>query len=86
MKENIIRDYPTSRYAQILKNPQAAVLENDAQGPEAKYKALFEKFEANKYQEVIDSCEEEIIRFEGDEIVPKVELLKASAKGTPIWI
>ena len=80
MKENIIRDYPTSRYAQILKNPQA-VLGNDAQGPEARYKALFEKFEASQYQDVIDSCAEEIIRFEGDEIVPKLELLKTSAKG-----
>lgn len=80
MKESIIRDYPTSRYAKILKNP-AAVLGNDAQGPEARYNALFEKFEASQYQEVIDSCTEEIIRFEGDEIIPKFELLKTSAKG-----
>ena len=80
MKESIIRDYPTSRYAKILKNP-AAVLGNDAQGPEARYNALFEKFEASQYQEVIDSCTEEIIRFEGDEIMPKFELLKTSAKG-----
>ena len=80
MKEQIIQDYPTSRYAQILKNP-TAILDNDAQGPEAKYKALYQKFEASQYQEVIDSCEDEIIRFEGDEIVPKFELLKASAKG-----
>ena len=79
-KTSIIQDYPTSRYAQILKNP-AAVLENDAQGPEAKYKSLFEKFEASKYQEVIDLCKDEIIRFEGDEILPKLELLKASARG-----
>ena len=80
MKESIIRDYPTSRYAKILKNP-VAVLGNDAQGPEARYNALFEKFEASQYQEVIDSCTEEIIRFEGDEIIPKFELLKTSAKG-----
>jgi tetratricopeptide (TPR) repeat protein len=80
MKANIIQEYPTSRYAQILKNP-AAILENDDQSPEAKYKVLFEKFEASKYQEVINSCEDEIIRFEGDEIVPKFELLKTSAKG-----
>ena len=80
MKENIISTYPTSRYAKILKNP-AAVLGNDAQGPEARYNALFEKFEASQYQEVIDSCTEEIIRFEGDEIIPKFELLKTSAKG-----
>jgi tetratricopeptide (TPR) repeat protein len=80
MKESIIRDYPTSRYAKILKNP-AAVLGKDAQGPEARYNVLFEKFEASQYQEVIDSCTEEIIRFEGDEIIPKFELLKTSAKG-----
>ena len=80
IKDEIIRDYPTSRYAQILKNP-AAVLAGDEKGPEAVYKALFEKFEASAYQEVIDSCANEIIRFEGDEIVPKFELLKTSAKG-----
>ena len=80
IKDEIIRDYPTSRYAQILKNP-AAVLAGDEKGPEDVYKALFEKFEASAYQEVIDSCANEIIRFEGDEIVPKFELLKTSAKG-----
>ena len=80
MKEDIIRAYPTSRYAQILKNPEA-VLGNDAQGPEARYKVLFGKFEASQYQDVIDLCAEEIIRLEGDEIVPKLELLKTSAKG-----
>ena len=80
IKESIISDYPASRYAQILKNP-AAVLANDVKGPEIRYKALYKKFEASQYQEVIDGCAEEIIRFEGDEIVPKFELLKTSAKG-----
>ena len=80
IKQSIISDYPSSQYAQILLNP-SAVLEGDSQSPKARYKNLFEAFEAAKYQQVVDGCNLEIVRFEGDDIVPKFELLKASALG-----
>ena len=80
IKQSIISDYPSSQYAQILLNP-SAILEGDSQSPKARYKNLFEAFEAAKYQQVVDGCNLEIVRFEGDDIVPKLELLKASALG-----
>jgi tetratricopeptide (TPR) repeat protein len=80
IKQTIIRDYPSSQYAQILLNP-SAILEADSQSPKARYKNLFEAFNAAKYQKVVDGCNLEIVRFEGEDIVPKFELLKASALG-----
>ncbi len=80
MKQQIIRDYPTSRYAQILQNP-TAILDADQQSPKARYEALYKLFENNQYQRVIEGCDAEITRFEGDEMVPKFELLKSTASG-----
>ena len=80
IKQQIIVNYPQSRYAQILQNP-SAVLEADEQSPKARYQALYKLFEDNQYQQVIDGSEAEISRFEGDEMVSKFELLKASAIG-----
>jgi len=80
IKQTIIRDYPSSQYAQILLNP-SVILEADSQSPKARYKNLFEAFNAAKYQKVVDGCNLEIVRFEGEDIVPKFELLKASALG-----
>ena len=80
LKKNIINNYPQSRYAQILMNP-LAILEHNNQGPQARYKVLYDAFELEDYQKVIKECELDILRFEGDDIVPKLELLKTSAKG-----
>ncbi|MBK86121.1 MAG: hypothetical protein CMC86_02840 [Flavobacteriaceae bacterium] len=80
LKHNIINNYPESRYAQILMNP-LAVLENNNQSPQSRYKILYDAFELEDYQKVIKECELDILRFEGDDIVPKLELLKTSAKG-----
>lgn len=80
IKQNIISEFADSRYAQILLNP-LSTLEDDNQSSEARYKRLFKDFESSKYEKVIAGCELEITRFEGEAIVPKLELLKTSAKG-----
>ena len=80
IKQHIIQDYSGSLYAQILSNPSEA-LEDNSQTPQARYKGLFKAFERANYQEVIEGCEIEIIRYDGEAIVPKLELLKASAIG-----
>lgn len=80
IKQEIITEYPLSRYAQILQNP-AVVLEADSQSPTARYQALFKLFENNQFQEVIEGCDREIARLEGESMIPKFELLKTSAKG-----
>ncbi len=80
MKDDIIRNHPESRYAEILLNPQA-VIAGSENSPEAKYAELFNLFEAQQYLTVITAAEENINLFTGDPIVPKFEMLKANAIG-----
>ncbi|MDW5289023.1 tetratricopeptide repeat protein [Formosa sp. PL04] len=80
IKRDIITNHPDSRYAGLLKNPDQAVAE-DLNSPEIVYKKVHEKFEAQLYGEVINLCEQNIRNFEGDNIVAKFDLLKATAIG-----
>ncbi|WP_299223642.1 hypothetical protein [uncultured Psychroserpens sp.] len=80
MKSEIVANYPESRYAQILLNPKSE-FSKDENSPERLYEKLYEQFNAQKYTEVITASEAYILQFEGDPIVPKFEILKASAKG-----
>ncbi|MEN1786279.1 MAG: hypothetical protein AAGF77_14245, partial [Bacteroidota bacterium] len=80
MKQDIINNHPTSRYAEILLNPDA-VLASDGKGPEARYKQLFKLYRKQAYAQVINKSQEYIRLFTGDPIVPKFELLKANAIG-----
>ncbi len=80
MKENIIKNHPDSRYAEILLNPQA-VFENAADSPDARYAALLKRFQNQEFLNVITGAEENISTYTGDAIVPKFEMLKANAIG-----
>ncbi|MFK7783292.1 tetratricopeptide repeat protein [Psychroserpens sp.] len=80
MKNDVISNHPDSRYAQILLNPTSEFAK-DENSPESIYGNLYEQFNNQKYAEVISAAEVNIIKFEGDPIVPKFEILKASAKG-----
>ncbi|MDC8005057.1 hypothetical protein POV27_13425 [Aureisphaera galaxeae] len=77
-KNDILTNHPDSRYAEILRNPNVQ-LATDESSPEFKYKALYKEFEAGKYQYVIDTADEYITIYTGNEIVPKLEMLKATA-------
>jgi len=79
-KNDIISSYPDSRYAAILQNPESASIK-DENSPENIYTALFNKLENQNYSEVIRQCDEYIVAFQGDPMVPKFELLKATATG-----
>jgi hypothetical protein len=80
MKSDIVANYPESRYAEILLNPQSE-LSKDENSPKSIYTRLYKQFENEKYAEVITEAERQIKRLEGDDYVPKFEILKASAKG-----
>lgn len=80
VKADIINNYKDSRYAEILLNPQSE-LSKDKNSPEYIYTTLYKQFLNQEYAAVIDKAETQIIRLEGDDFVPKFELLKASAKG-----
>ncbi len=80
MKADIVANYPDSRYAEIILNPQSE-LSKDENSPEVIYTNLYKKFENEEYAEVIAEAEKQIKRLEGDDFLPKFEILKASAKG-----
>lgn len=79
-KNDVLTNHSDSRYAEILRNPNSS-LATDESSPEFKYKALYKDFEASKYQQVIDQADEYITIYNGNDIVPKLELLKATAIG-----
>ena len=79
LKKDIIENHPDSRYAAILLNPELALLNNE-NSPQSLYNNLYTQFELGNYQEVIDGCDLQITRLDGDEIVPKLELLKATSR------
>ncbi|WP_222982717.1 tetratricopeptide repeat protein [Flagellimonas meishanensis] len=80
MRQDIIRNHPDTRYAEILLNPQA-VLEGNTDSPDARYVALYKLYEQQEYLQVITQAEAYISKFTGDPIVPKFEMLKANAIG-----
>ena len=79
-KNEIITSYPESRYATILNNPDLANLK-DENSPENVYEKVYTLHENQEYAEVISKCETYINAFDGDPIVSKFELLKATANG-----
>ena len=79
LKKDIIENHPDSRYAAILLNPEQALLNNE-NSPQTLYNNLYAQFELGAYQEVIDGCDFQIIRLDGDEIIPKLELLKVTSR------
>ena len=80
MKNKIIAEFPESRYAKILSNPQDALAE-DSDSPRSVYEALFKKYEERNFKEVYSIIDEAIDKFTGEEIIPKLELLKANLIG-----
>ena len=80
LKQNIIENHSDSRYAAILLNPNKVLIDNE-NSPQSMYNNLYAQFENGLYQDVIDGCDTQIISLDGDEIVPKLELLKATSKG-----
>ena len=79
-KADIVTNYPETRYATILNNPEATS-EKDENSPESLYESLYQQFERQEYMAVISKSEAYIQQFDGDPIVSKLELLKATATG-----
>ena len=80
MKASIISQYPNSRYAQILLNPSSEV-EESSDSPNSVYQKLYKQNKEGDYKAALAGTESAINRFTGDEIVPKLELLKAQISG-----
>lgn len=75
IKQQIISEYPNSRYAQIIQNPN-----QESQGeksPENIYATLYKEFENGNIRDSYQNVNTLIDVYTGDEIMPKFELLKA---------
>jgi len=80
LKNDIVTNNPDSRYATILLNPKSE-MSKDENSPESVYERVYTSYEAQNFQEVINQSDNYILEFEGDPIVPKFEILKATARG-----
>lgn len=80
IKNEIIAQYPASRYAQILANPTLE-LQNSSESPEGVYQNLYKQYELGDFKNVLSQTEAAINKFNGEEILPKFELLKANLIG-----
>lgn len=79
-KNDIVTNHPDSRYAEIINNP-SAILAADESSPEYRYYEVYQNFENQQYAKVIEDTDLYINRYIGDPMVPKFELLKATAIG-----
>lgn len=81
-KEDITLNYPESKYAKLILNPEEVIaLANDENSPENIYKKLYFDFQDKKYEDVISSADSAIRQYETLNILPKFELLRAYAIG-----
>ncbi|MHA3788465.1 type IX secretion system periplasmic lipoprotein PorW/SprE [Flavobacterium hauense] len=74
-KQQILSQYPDSRYAEIIRNPTSDAAKNLT--PDAAYDQLFKKYNQGQIREVYAQIDEYIETYTGEEIVSKFELLKA---------
>ncbi|NHN25695.1 gliding motility protein [Flavobacterium jejuense] len=79
-KDQIISEYPESRYAQILKNPSLNVDDDDSR-PEVVFNKLYKKYTENQLREVFVEVQDRIEQYLGEESLPKFEMLKANVVG-----
>ncbi len=75
-KEDIIINYPTSKYAEFLLNPETVLLDAE-DNPTEIYNTIYEEYNNKNYINVIDLCDINIKKLYDSPILPKIEMLKA---------
>ena len=78
-KEQILNEYPDSRYAQIIQNPLLSLSDNES--PDLVYNRLYKSLQENKIKEVFEEVTIRIEQYFGDEMLPKFEMLRAATIG-----
>lgn len=79
-KEEVVTNYPDSRYATIILNPDEAFsFDSKKETPEGVYNEIYCRYDFHHYEEVLTRSEKAIMQFEDLPIIPKFELLKAYA-------
>ena len=81
-KNDITSNYPDSQYSKIILNPTEALVTDEAtSSSETEYAEVYYKYKEEEFESVIEKSTAAIIKYEGQLIVPKFELLKAYAIG-----
>ncbi len=78
MKAQVISEYPSSRYAQILSDNSVSL---ELGSPEVVFANLYKDYEAGLYRETLIKTDMAIVEYTGEELLPKFELLKANLIG-----
>ena len=79
-KNKITNDYPESRYAQIIENPDYIAEESSGDNsPEINYKTTYKKYINKEYSETLEDCKKFLLVHSSTDITPKFELLKSYA-------
>ena len=77
-KEEVVNNYPDSRYANIITNPEKVLTSDEIDNsPEAVYEDAYCDYDYLHYDEALKKTEKAIQQFESASIIPKFELLKA---------
>ncbi len=77
-RDEIVNEYPDSRYAEIIKNPNSVLdYGNDEDSPEYIYKNAYICYEEEDFDYALSNVNEALRNFKGLEIEAKFELLKA---------
>ncbi len=79
-KEEVVTNYPDSRYATIILNPdEVSAYDSKVKTPEDIYNEIYCRYDFQHYEEVYLRSEKAVQQFKDLPIIPKFELLKAYA-------
>jgi len=77
-RDEIVNDYPDSRYAEIIQNPNSVLnFGKDEESPEYAYKNIYVCYEEQDYSYALENVNRALEKFKGSELEAKFELLKA---------
>ena len=76
IKDDIINNYPKSKYAEFLLNPEEAVVAT-ANNPTAIYNTIYQEYSDQNYIKAIELCDQKIKKLFDTPIISKIEMLKA---------
>ena len=81
-KNVILQKYPETRFAQIIKNPDAKLLEEKKEDEIFnKYKEIYYIYKENKFEEAVTEVDNFLPTVKNSNLIPKFALLKALAIG-----
>ena len=81
LKNEIVKDFPESRYAKIILDPNKSIIDEAELTVDDEYALIFYEYKDEHFESVIEKLTIAINKHEGEKIVSKFELLKAYAIG-----